>query len=95
MSVKILFEKELADYIRGRSWHPTQRVKAARDGKIILSMTASGKEEIKAWVLGFGPKAKVVSPKTLRDEIKGDLSKALARYKTATHKRSFPSQALF
>jgi predicted DNA-binding transcriptional regulator YafY len=48
----------------------------------ILCSKASGKEEIKAWILGFGPKAKVISRKTLRNEIKADLSKALARYKT-------------
>jgi predicted DNA-binding transcriptional regulator YafY len=43
-------------------------------------MTASGKEEIKAWILGFGPKVKVISPKTLRNEIEADFSKALAQY---------------
>ena len=83
ISVKILFDKELGDYIRGRTWHPTQKVKATRDGEILLSMTASGKEEMKAWILGFGPKARVISSKTLRNEIKADLSKALARYKAA------------
>jgi hypothetical protein len=29
-----------------------------KDGTILLSMTASGKEEIKAWILSFGPKAR-------------------------------------
>jgi len=80
ISVKILFDKELADYIRGRTWHPTQKVKATEDGKILLSMTASGKEEIKAWILGLGPKATVISPQSLREEIKADLSKALEQY---------------
>jgi proteasome accessory factor B len=83
ISVKILFDKELADYIRGRTWHPTQKIKATGNGEILLSMTASGKEEIKAWILGFGPKARVISPKTLRIEIEADLSRTLARYKAA------------
>jgi predicted DNA-binding transcriptional regulator YafY len=83
ISVKILFDKELADYIRGRTWHPTQKIKATGDGQILLSMAASGKEEIKAWILGFGPKAKVISPKSLRNEIEADLLRAFARYKGA------------
>jgi len=45
-------------------------------------MTPGGKEEIKAWVLGFGPKAEVISPQTFRKEIEADLSKASALYKT-------------
>ncbi len=89
MSVKILFDKELGDYIRGRTWHPTQKVKATGDGKILLSMSASGKEEIKAWILALGPKAKVISPKSLRDEVEADLSRALARYRTADQLQAF------
>ena len=39
-------------------------------------MTASGKEETKAWMIGFGPKAEVLSPKLPegRDQ-KGNLKK--------------------
>jgi predicted DNA-binding transcriptional regulator YafY len=35
--------------------------------------SAPGKEEIKAWILGFGPKARVIAPKALRNEIEADL----------------------
>ena len=81
IAVKILFDKELADYMKGRTWHSTQKISSSRDGRILFSMTASGKEEIKAWILGFGPKAKVISPKTLRNEVEGDLFRTLAQYK--------------
>ena len=43
-------------------------------------MTASGKEEIKAWILSFGPKAKCFHRNRLRDETKADLSKTLVNY---------------
>ncbi len=82
LSVKILFDVELASYIKGRNWHPTQKIRASRNGEILFSMTASGKEEIKSWILGFGSKAKVISPKSLRNEIEEDISKALAQYRT-------------
>jgi predicted DNA-binding transcriptional regulator YafY len=70
----------LSDYIQRRTWHPSQKIKELKDGRILLSMTASGKEEIKAWILSFGVKARVLSPKSLQDEIGGDLSRSLSRY---------------
>jgi predicted DNA-binding transcriptional regulator YafY len=72
----------LSDYIQRRTWHPSQKIKELKDGRILLSMTASGKEEIKAWVLSFGSKAEVVSPQFLSEEIKEDISRALAFYRT-------------
>jgi len=81
ISVKVIFDKELSDYIQSRTWHPSQKIKELQDGRILLTMTASGKEEIKAWILSFGARAEVVSPKSLRQEIKGDLSKTAAQYK--------------
>ena len=80
ITMKVVFDKELSDYIQRRTWHPSQKIKELKDGRIILTMTASGKEEIKAWILSFGAKAKVVSPKFLREEIKEDISKTLAFY---------------
>jgi proteasome accessory factor B len=81
ITMKVVFDKELSDYIQRRTWHPSQKIKELKDGRIILTMTASGKEEIKAWILSFGARAEVVSPKSLRQEIKGDLSKTAAQYK--------------
>jgi len=53
-----------------------------KDGRILLSMAASGKEEIKVWILSFGPKAEVLSPKFLKEEIKEDISETLAFYRS-------------
>jgi len=80
ITVKVVFDKELSDYIQKRTWHPSQKIKRLKDGRILLSMTASGKEDIKAWVLSFGARAKVLSPKLLRDEIEADLSRSLSHY---------------
>jgi proteasome accessory factor B len=80
ISVKVAFDKELSDYIQRRIWHPSQKIKELKDGRILLTMTASGKEEIKAWILSFGPKAMVLSPKSFREEIRADISEAIALY---------------
>ena len=81
ISVKVIFDKELSDYIQSRTWHPSQKIKELKDGRILLTMTASGNEEIKAWILGFGARAEVVSPKSLRKEIEDDIQKTLALYR--------------
>jgi proteasome accessory factor B len=81
ISVKVVFDKELSDYIQSRTWHPSQKIKELKDGRILLSMTASGKEEIKVWVLSFGPKAMVLSPKHFREEVRAEISQALAAYR--------------
>ncbi len=80
ITVKAIFDKDLSAYIQRHTWHPSQKIKQLKDGRILLSMTASGKEEIKAWVLSFGAKAEILSPEFLREEIGDDISKALVRY---------------
>jgi len=81
ISLKVLFDPELSNYIQKRKWHQSQRIQQLKDGSIILSLKASGKEEIKSWLLSFGPKAKVHSPLSLRKEIEADLQKTLLQYK--------------
>jgi predicted DNA-binding transcriptional regulator YafY len=80
ITAKVIFDKELSDYIQRHTWHPSQKIKKLKDGRILFTMTASGKEEIKAWILSFGAKAKLLLPRSLRDEIKVDLLTNLPRY---------------
>lgn len=79
ITVKVVFDKELSDYIQRHTWHSSQKTKKLKDGRILLTMTASGKEEMKAWILSFGPKARLISPVCLREEIKANISQALAQ----------------
>jgi len=81
ITVKVVFDKELSDYIQRRTWHPSQKIRELKDGRITLSMTGSGTEEIKAWILSFGAKAMVLSPKHFREEIRAEISQALAAYR--------------
>jgi proteasome accessory factor B len=80
ITVKVIFDKELSDYIQRHTWHPSQKTKQLKDGKVLLTVTASGKEEIKAWILSFGAKAEVISPKLLRYEVATDLTRSSSRY---------------
>ena len=76
----VKFDKEVAGYIKERIWHPSQKIKQNKDGTITATYNVAGTKEIKYWVLSYGQHAEVVEPKSLRDEIKKDLSLALKRY---------------
>jgi predicted DNA-binding transcriptional regulator YafY len=80
ISVKVVFDKELSDYIQRWTWHPSQKIKGLKDGRILLTMEASGEEEIKAWILSFGAKAKVISPKSFQKGVCAEISESSTHY---------------
>ena len=80
--VRIFFDEKVARYVRRRQWHPTQQVKKVAGG-IELSMEVAGTVELLSWVLGWGDKAEVLEPESLREEISAELARAAARYHRA------------
>jgi proteasome accessory factor B len=56
-------------YLAARRIHPTQRFHHRRDGTTVLSMRVRGTEELRNWILGFGPYVQVLQPPALRAEI--------------------------
>lgn len=69
LEIAIRFAPEIAHAVRDRLWHPSQRVRAGKDGSVVLSFTAGGRMEIIAWVLSYGPLAEVLEPPQLREEV--------------------------
>ena len=55
-------------------------IKQNKDGTITTTFTIAGTNEIKYWVLSYGPHAEIKEPQSLRDGIKNDLTQALKRY---------------
>lgn len=80
-NIKIKFSPYQSRWIKEKIWHKTQKIKELKDGSIILSMKLNSKEEIKRWILQYGKEAEVLSPKTLREEIKKEYSESLKLYK--------------
>lgn len=78
--VTIRFAPEVAPYIRERTWHPTQHLTPAPDGTLTLTMTVDGLPELTAWLLSFGPRARVLAPAALATEVQSQLRAALAAY---------------
>jgi predicted DNA-binding transcriptional regulator YafY len=67
--IEILFTPEVAPLITEVNWHHTQELIPQPDGSLIFYATVAGLEEIKYWVLQWGPRAKVLNPKELVNEV--------------------------
>ncbi len=67
-------------YLESRRLHPTQRFRTRRGGRAVLAMTVRGTDELKYWILGFGPHIEVLSPPNLRAEVGRLLAAAAGAY---------------
>ena len=78
--IEIEFAPAVADYVRGREWHPSQQVRDLEGGGITINLNVCRDHALQSWILGFGPLARVLAPETLVREIAKQLSEATARY---------------
>jgi predicted DNA-binding transcriptional regulator YafY len=75
-AVEVVFDPEMAGYIRERTWHESQALEDRSDGSVVLRMNVVPGWELKAWLKGFLPHVRVVQPVTLREDIGRDLELA-------------------
>lgn len=78
--VEIAFDKGVAPYVRARVWHPSQSLKEAADGGLVLSMEVCNDLALRSWILGWGASARVLAPASLATDIRTDLKNATAQY---------------
>jgi len=71
--VRIWFDDKVARYVQRRMWHPTQRFRPAAGG-VEMMMEVRGTTELVSWVLGFGDKARVVEPASLRQQVVAEVA---------------------
>lgn len=79
--IRIRFDAFVADYIREKKWHPSQRLRELKSGGIELRLTLSSLVEIQRWVLGWGGNAKVISPRELVRSVRESAAKILKNSK--------------
>ena len=72
----------MADYIREKTWHPSQKLKSLPDDGVELSLSLSSLVEIHRWVLGWGEQATVIEPPVLKDRILRSAKEITATYST-------------
>ena len=79
-TVKVRISPGWARWVEEKIWHESQKAKKNGDGSLELSSRVAGLEEIKRWVLSFGPEARILEPAKLKDMIRSDLQKSLGQY---------------
>ena len=68
--VVIRFHARVADYIREKKWHESQRLRELKGGGVELRMRLSSLLEVERWILSWGGDAKVVKPRELAEAVR-------------------------
>jgi predicted DNA-binding transcriptional regulator YafY len=88
IALELLFDAEMAGYVRERVWHESQSLEEKGDGSVLLTMSVAASWELKAWIKGFFPHVRVLQPASLRDEIARELEAGLAVARPGRSKRA-------
>jgi predicted DNA-binding transcriptional regulator YafY len=78
--VEIEFQSAVADYVRARAWHASQRLEELPGGELRIALDVCLDRALHSWILSFGPFARVIAPETLAHEIAAQFEEARARY---------------
>jgi predicted DNA-binding transcriptional regulator YafY len=78
--VEIDFEPAVADYVRVREWHPSQRFHEDESGVLSMTLDVCLDRPLQSWILSFGPFARVRSPERLARAIAEQFEEARAKY---------------
>ncbi len=78
--IRIRFHSEAARYVQEKTWHASQNLTKQKDGSVILEVDLNNSQEIKAWALSFGPRATILEPQSLKEEIQRDIETMLSLY---------------
>jgi proteasome accessory factor B len=76
-TVVIQFNPRVADYIREKKWHASQKLRELKDGGVEMTLKLSGLVEIERWVLGWGGGATVIKPPELIAAVRASAQRIL------------------
>ncbi|MEJ7592588.1 MAG: WYL domain-containing protein [Planctomycetaceae bacterium] len=80
-TIRIHFARDVVRYVKESRWHGSQKLTTQPDGSLIAEFSLPDTQEIKRWIMSFGPSAKVLGPEALVEEIANDLQRMLWTYK--------------
>jgi predicted DNA-binding transcriptional regulator YafY len=78
--VVLRFHGWAAQVLTERTWHPSQKVVAKRDGSVELSLKVAVTPELERWVWSWGDKVEVLRPLELCDKVKAMHQRALGAH---------------
>jgi len=70
----------VAGYIKEKIWHESQQIHPQDDGSIIFEAEVAGTDEIRFWIMTWGSKAEVLTPASLREDIREEAEMMARRY---------------
>jgi predicted DNA-binding transcriptional regulator YafY len=68
--IAIRFNEHVADYIREKKWHDSQRIVELEDGSLELHLKLSSLEEVERWVISWAGNAVIIEPPELAQMVK-------------------------
>jgi len=80
-TITIEFQPSVAEYVRGRTWHPSQQVHETDGGGVSITLEVCADRALQSWILSFGPFARVAAPEHLAREIAAQIEEARALYR--------------
>jgi predicted DNA-binding transcriptional regulator YafY len=78
--IEILFDPQIARYVKERVWHASQAIHEEADGSIRLTLQVSNDASLRSWILGFGRLARVIAPESLVRQILAEVDQTRERY---------------
>lgn len=81
--VRIQFQPNVVRFVKEKHWHESEVLTDQSDGTLVAEFLLTSFEEVKSWILSFGPNAKVLEPPELIDEVLRDLRQTLQSYAPA------------
>ena len=78
--VEIEFDVRVAEYVKERERHPSQRNESRPDGSLLVRLTVSNDPPLRRWIHSFGPLARVVAPAALAQEMFEEIDEARDLY---------------
>jgi predicted DNA-binding transcriptional regulator YafY len=78
--IVIEFTRDAAAFVRERKWHKSQQVEDGQDGALTVTLNVCNDRPLLAWILSFGPDARVVYPVGLAQEVFEAANRMRQRY---------------
>lgn len=80
-TIKLKFAPNITRIMEETIYHPSQSLARQEDGSVIMTLKVSESMELQAWILGWGEKAEVLEPASLRRSIAATTREMLRIYR--------------
>ena len=79
-NANLRFSPKISQWVSREQWHPDQKGSFDKDGNYLLTIPYAHETELIMDVLRYGPDIEVLSPKSLKNSVKEQLTETLKHY---------------